>query len=55
MSRATIDIDRKTTLLNTLAQRIDIGVVTGEFLVNGRYVLEVFLGLDPLQHRSNKS
>ena len=26
----------KTTLLNCLAQRIDTGVITGEFLVNGK-------------------
>ena len=26
----------KTTLLNVLAQRVDVGVITGDFLVNGR-------------------
>lgn len=27
---------RKTTLLNALAQRINFGVVSGEFLVDGK-------------------
>jgi len=27
---------RKTTLLNALAQRINFGVVTGNFLVDGK-------------------
>jgi hypothetical protein len=31
-------LDRKTTLLNVLAQRVNTGVVTGDFLINGRYV-----------------
>jgi hypothetical protein len=29
---------RKTTLLNVLAQRVNTGIVTGDFLINGRYV-----------------
>ena len=32
----------KTTLLNTLAQRTDIGVVTGDMLVNGRPIDTTF-------------
>lgn len=34
----TVYVYRKTTLLNVLAQRVNTGVVTGDFLINGRYV-----------------
>ncbi|MFQ3520420.1 ATP-binding cassette domain-containing protein, partial [Klebsiella pneumoniae] len=32
----------KTTLLNVLAQRTDVGVVTGDFTVNGRILPKSF-------------
>jgi hypothetical protein len=38
MTRSDDSLYRKTTLLNVLAQRVNTGVVTGDFLINGRYV-----------------